>query len=316
MKNSRGKALVSVIIPTRNEEDALDKLLKSLSSQTYKNYEVVVVDGGSVDDTKKVAEEYGARFIRETGKYKSPANARNLGVKEAKGDIITVFDCDSEVNERFLEEGVKSFKSSEIMGTTCSYTLAEDTLIEKILASKLKTHKLKQGTPAFMRKSFVNIFGEWDATLGYGEDRIVSKKIAEYNRKNNFKAIGHARGAVIRTHLPHTINELFGQQRWYGRTIFRFLKKYDNFYEYMALLKPFYAIVPFAIAMTLFQTPFWLPFAVISTPFILLSLYRTLLALKNRNVYGLGIIFVDILMGFSFAYGIIEHFFRDAPARD
>jgi biofilm PGA synthesis N-glycosyltransferase PgaC len=316
MKNSKGKALISVIIPTRNEEVALDKLLKSLSRQTYKNYEVVVVDGGSVDDTKKVAEKHGARFVRETGKYKSPANARNLGVKEAKGGIIAVFDCDSEVNERFLEEGVRSFKSDRIMGATCSYTHAEDTPVEKILASKFRTHKLKPGTPAFMRKGFADSFGGWDAALGYGEDRVVSRKIAEYNRNDDFKAIGHAKGAIIRSHLPHTIGELFGQQRWYGRTIMHFLKKYGNFYECMTLLKVVYAFVPFAVLMALLQTAFWVPGLAVAMPFILMSLYRTLGALAHGKIWGLGILFLDIAMGLFFAYGLSEYFFRSERGRD
>jgi len=316
MKSSEDKTLVSVVIPTRNEEDALDKLLKSLSSQTYKNYEVVVVDGGSVDDTKKVAKEYGARFIKETGRYKSPANARNLGVKEAKGDIIAVFDCDSEVNDKFIEEGVKQFSSDKVMGVTSSYILAEDTWVEKILASKLKTHGLKSGALIFTRRGFINSLSGWDATLGYGEDRIFLRKIMEYDEKSKHQAIRHARGAVIKMHLPHTLRELSGQQRWYGRTILHYLKKYGDIKEYLTLLKAFYTVVLFAVIMVLFQANYWLPMMIVSVPFILMSAYRTILALAHGKIFGLGIFFMDIIMGAYFTYGLIEHFFRSERGRD
>jgi glycosyltransferase involved in cell wall biosynthesis len=316
MKSSSKARMVSVIIPTRNEEDAIEKLLKSLKAQTYKNFEILVIDGGSTDNTEGVAKKYGARFIRETGKYKSPANARNLGVKGAKGDIIAVFDCDSEVNDKFIEEGVKQFSSDKVMGITSSYILAEDTWVEKTLASKLKTHALKPGTPVFTRRGFVNSLGGWDATLGYGEDRSLLRKIMEYDEKSKHQSIKHAKGAVIKTHLPHTLIELFGQQRWYGRTILHYLKKYGDIKEYLTLLKAFYVVVLFAVIMAVFQAGYWLPMMVVSAPFILMSLYRTINALAHGKIWGLGIFFLDIIMGIFFAYGLSEYFFRSERGRE
>ena len=301
--------LVSVVVPTRNEEHALEKLLKSLKKQTYKNYELIVVDGGSTDDTAGVAKKYGAKVIKEYGKYKSPANARNIGVEKAKGDIIIVFDCDYEVDEKFLERGVKTFSSEETVGVICAHRLAEDTLVEKILASKIEAHpEIVHVYPAFTRKGFIQKMGGWDSLLGYGEDRELNKNMLEYNERKKHKALKTG-GPAVTIHLPHTLKEVTAQQRWYGRTIFYYLKKSKNPREYLALLKLFYVLVPAAVLMTIFQADFWLPVVVISAPFILISLYRTVLALLRKKTAGLGIFFVDIIMGFAFAYGLLEYVF-------
>jgi glycosyltransferase involved in cell wall biosynthesis len=316
MKSSGRKPLVSVIIPTRNEEDALEKLLKSLKAQTYNNFEVLVIDGGSTDGTSKVARKYGAKFIPEYGKYKSLPNARNIGLKKAKGDILVVFDADYEVNEKFLEEGVKPFSSKQVIGVVASYTPAEDTVIEKILVSKLKTHTFTGYMPVFTRNGFVSRFGGWDATLGYGEDRSLLAKILHYDAQHGHKAIKRAKGAIIITHLPHTLEELFGQQRWYGRTILHFLKKYGNLKEYLTLLKAFYTLVFIAILMAVVQAPYWLPMMIVSAPFILMSAYRTILALMRGKIFGLGIFFLDIVMGIFFTYGLSEYLFRSERGRE
>lgn len=308
--------LVSVVVPTRNEKEALEKLLKSLEKQTYKNYEIIVVDGGSTDGTVDVAESHGARVVKEYGRYRSPANARNIGVEKAKGEVIALFDCDSEVNDRFLEEGVKAFSSGKVMGARCSYVLAEDTAVERILASKIATHRDIVHAPAFTRKGFIRKMGDWDASLGYGEDKELTKNITDYNEKHGGQSIKTAPKAVIKTHLPHTVSELVAQQRWYGRTISHYLMKGKGLKEYLPLLRVFYILVAAAILMALFQAAFWLPVLAISAPFILLSLYRTITALARGKIFGLGIFFIDIVMGFSFGYGLVESLFRKERGRD
>lgn len=101
------KPFFSVIIPSLNEEKFLPVLLKSLSQQTYPEYEVIVVDGGSKDNTEAAFEEWaasipGARFIAS-----DKANVgyqRNLGAKDAKGEYFVFLDADVNVERTFLEE--------------------------------------------------------------------------------------------------------------------------------------------------------------------------------------------------------------------
>lgn len=84
--------MISIVVPARNEEDNLRRLLRSVEEQEFEDYEVVVVDGGSTDGTREVAEEYGATVIE--GPLKGPAVARNMGWRESKGDYIYFMDAD------------------------------------------------------------------------------------------------------------------------------------------------------------------------------------------------------------------------------
>jgi glycosyltransferase involved in cell wall biosynthesis len=96
----------SIVIPTLNEEEYLPKLLEDLVEQSVKNFEVIVVDGGSKDKTIEKAKKYEDQLSITV--LKSPkANVgfqRNLGAKSAKGEWIIFFDADVEIPHRFLSE--------------------------------------------------------------------------------------------------------------------------------------------------------------------------------------------------------------------
>ncbi|MBD2182998.1 glycosyltransferase [Aerosakkonema funiforme] len=85
--------LVSVIIAVKNGERRLGEAIESILSQTYKEYEILVVDGQSTDNTEKIAKSYDrVRYIRQTGK--GLADAWNLGIEAAKGELIAFLDSD------------------------------------------------------------------------------------------------------------------------------------------------------------------------------------------------------------------------------
>ncbi|MDY6866123.1 MAG: glycosyltransferase [Halobacteriota archaeon] len=92
--------LVSIIIPTLNSEGTVDACLESIKNQSYGNVEVVVVDGFSGDGTGKIAERYDAKVIESDAKR---SRARNIGVKEAKGEFILSLDSDMELTGRVVE---------------------------------------------------------------------------------------------------------------------------------------------------------------------------------------------------------------------
>lgn len=97
----------SIVIPTYNRQPILEKCLKALESQSTNNdYEVVLVDDGSTDGTLEWLELNKAEFphVRTFQQnHQGPAAARNLGVHQAKGDIIVFIDSDLVVTEGFLQ---------------------------------------------------------------------------------------------------------------------------------------------------------------------------------------------------------------------
>lgn len=87
--------LVSVITPTFNRSRILKKAIDSILQQTYKNWELIIVDDGSTDDTKSVVESIKDKRIKYLYKENAgPCAARNYGIAHAKGEWITYLDSD------------------------------------------------------------------------------------------------------------------------------------------------------------------------------------------------------------------------------
>lgn len=88
------KPLVSVIMPCYNNADYVSAALKSVLSQDYSNFEVIVVDDGSTDESVKVLRQFGNKITIIQQANQGPAAARNSGIKAAKGQYIAFNDSD------------------------------------------------------------------------------------------------------------------------------------------------------------------------------------------------------------------------------
>lgn len=106
--------MLSIIIPTLNEEKYLPRLLESIKRQEFSDYEIIVSDAGSSDKTKMVAENYGANFIL-SNKIKHPSFQRNKGAEVSKGDILLFLDADSVLPDGFLQKTVNQFKAKNLV---------------------------------------------------------------------------------------------------------------------------------------------------------------------------------------------------------
>ena len=88
--------IVSIVIPTYNHAKFIGKALESVIDQTYKNWEAIVIDNNSTDDTDKVINQYNDPRIKylKINNDGVIAKSRNLGIKEAKGEWIAFLDSD------------------------------------------------------------------------------------------------------------------------------------------------------------------------------------------------------------------------------
>jgi len=98
---------ISVVIPAYNEERYLRRTIRSLKNQTLKANEIIVVDNGSTDKTKEVAESLGAKVIIE--KRKGVGFARRAGFEKALYDIIVTTDADTIFPKNWLSRIEKTF---------------------------------------------------------------------------------------------------------------------------------------------------------------------------------------------------------------
>ncbi|MDC0424840.1 glycosyltransferase [Candidatus Pelagibacter ubique] len=94
--NIRFIPLVSIVIPTYNRAKFIDKALKSIFDQTFKNWEIIIVDNYSTDDTEKVILKYKDYRVRclKIDRSGIVAKSRNAGIREAKGEWIAFLDSD------------------------------------------------------------------------------------------------------------------------------------------------------------------------------------------------------------------------------
>lgn len=130
--------LVSVIIPTYNRVDYLHEAVESVLAQTFRNFELIVVDDGSTDDTQKVAASWKGklRYLRQ--KNSGPSAARNNGIRNSVGRFIAFLDSDDTWTPEMLEKQVLMFKKNPAAGLIATgYTLmnTERQLTKQIIMS-------------------------------------------------------------------------------------------------------------------------------------------------------------------------------------
>lgn len=97
--------LVSVIIPTFNRAYTVHKAIESVLNQKFKNFELIVVDDGSEDNTDEVISNY-KQVIYVKKKHEGQSAARNSGLKIAKGEYIASLDSDDVWNENYLSQSI------------------------------------------------------------------------------------------------------------------------------------------------------------------------------------------------------------------
>jgi len=107
--------MISIIIPTLNEERFLPLLINSIKQQNFSDYEIIVSDGGSKDNTKKISLDYKCRFVIDT-EHHHPSWQRNNGAAIAQGEILLFLDADTILQEGFLEKIYNEFGEKKLFG--------------------------------------------------------------------------------------------------------------------------------------------------------------------------------------------------------
>jgi glycosyltransferase involved in cell wall biosynthesis len=112
-RGREARPAVSVVVPCYNGGRFLDALMRSLTRQTYRDFEIVIVDDGSRDPAtlhKLSALGGAARVIRQDNA--GPSAARNAGVRAARADVLFMLDCDDTIEPSFLAETVPLLQAS------------------------------------------------------------------------------------------------------------------------------------------------------------------------------------------------------------
>jgi glycosyltransferase involved in cell wall biosynthesis len=100
----------SIVIPVYNVEKYIGKCLESIKKQTFKDYEIIVVDDGSDDNSMKIVKKYDTKIINSS--HVGVSEARNIGAKHAKGEYLIFLDSDDYWDKDLLKELTKSMDNN------------------------------------------------------------------------------------------------------------------------------------------------------------------------------------------------------------
>lgn len=151
--------LISIIIPCFNQAKYLDEALQSVLCQTYQNWECIIVNDGSPDNTKEIATQWVAKDKRFRYFYKENegvSKARNFGVEKANGTYIQFLDSDDIIDKRKLELSIKEFnmvKDDKMKIVISNFRMFTDSIIKSTIPyCNLKTDLF----------TFENILYKWN----------------------------------------------------------------------------------------------------------------------------------------------------------
>lgn len=123
---------VSVIIPNYNYAHFVGDAIESVIAQTYNNFELIVIDNGSTDSSRKVLEEYEKEYSPKLRvifqENRGQAGSRNRGVEESKGDLIAFLDADDVWLTNKLKEQTKLFNNNDIGLVYSNYYVVDEHL--------------------------------------------------------------------------------------------------------------------------------------------------------------------------------------------
>lgn len=190
---------VSVIVPTYNHAPYLKDCLDSLVAQSMQNFEIIIIDDASTDNTPEVIDRYAKIFGERLNYVKlekrvGRGGVRNHGLRSAKGEYITFLDSDDaylpakiEVQSKYLDE------HPDAGGVSCRAFFVNNSLQEpeaetdessafEILFGK-NYSRFEEATPALMiRKVVIDRVGDFDNKMGRGEDTDMTVRIARISQ--------------------------------------------------------------------------------------------------------------------------------------
>jgi len=182
---------VSVVMPSYNRSQTIRKAVDSVLNQNYKDFELIIVDDGSTDNTKEILSKIDdKRVILDYTDHKGASAARNKGLSLAMGKFITFLDTDNQWHPEFLETMIQEVCQPYLMGY-CSenmFLVSGDKGLQKVIGRKVRNVEYNpikltytnyiDINSVIIGKGLLDEIGKFDENLKTLEDWDLFAKIA------------------------------------------------------------------------------------------------------------------------------------------
>ncbi|KJR40232.1 glycosyl transferase family 2 [Candidatus Magnetoovum chiemensis] len=266
---------VSVVVPVYNGEQHIRQCLDALVSQSFgkNDYEIIVADDGSTDNTPAIVKSYSVKYIRQENR--GPASARNLGVRNALGEIILFTDADCAPSNNWVQEMLRPLlsDSDNIAAVKGVYRTSQTSKTARFAQAEfeeryemLKKHKfidmVDTYSAAFKKEIFLKV-GGFDESFpeANNEDTELSYKLS----LAGYKMVFNPNAVVSHLKHPDTLVKYARQKFWRG---FWRMAVYKRFPQKM--VKDTYTPQSLKVQIMLILSGLFLTLPVVTLPFALL----------------------------------------------
>ena len=273
---------VSVIIPAYNSEATLPELLDSLLNQSYQGFETILVDDSSIDGTSQIARSYPCKVLT-LSKNRGPAYCRNIGVNNARGDILAFTDSDCRVDSDWLKNIHTYFSQNSIAAIMGKLVLMPSTILGDSISAigfpaggaigfdkiwKVDqngfTDSLSSCNCAIRRDIFHEV-GGFDDTFPYpgGEDSFLAYNLRTLNYK-----IKYCPNVLVYHNARDSLSDFLKWQFRRGVSSFIFSTKVSNRKKFLSLrmwstgniVRHYFTNKKFPLILCLLGTSFFVQF--------------------------------------------------------
>jgi glycosyltransferase involved in cell wall biosynthesis len=167
---------LSVIIATKNEGKNIERLMTSLKKQTYQDFEIIIVDNFSNDNTCNIASRFTKKIFQ---KGPERSSQRNFGLTKAQGQYVLFIDADMELEKEVLEECYTTMqRNPKISGIIIDEISVGSGFLSKVKALEKKLYTGQEDVEAarFFKKKDLERIGGYDENLTAGEDWDLSQR--------------------------------------------------------------------------------------------------------------------------------------------
>lgn len=232
MIDKSSQPLVSIIVPTKNSANTLRACLNSIRRQSYQNFELIIVDNFSNDNTREIADEFGAIFYLIGPERCTQVN---FGVSKARGKYIYRVDSDFVLEQDVVKEAVEHCEvlgyDAIIVHNTSDSSVSFWACVRKMERDSYKNIEYIVIAPFIKKNIFVSI-GGFDENLVAGDDYDLQNRLIRYGYR-----IAKISSQSIHIGEPKNLKEIFIKHYYYGQNLRFFIQK--DTYRAFIQLNPF-----------------------------------------------------------------------------